>query len=221
MYRLLATRPVDAVSRTFQRLDGQNVADAQQRDALHERLGKPLEALKTWAAKNGKDSLASLCDTFAGQSQSGLSRVLPGPTGERNTYVLLPRETVLCLADDEADLLAQLAAALAVGSNALWATSELTGKLRGSLPKAVQARIQLVADWTQADVEFDAVLHHGDSDQLRAVCQQVASRKGPIIGVQGLSQGETAIPLERLLIERAISVNTAAAGGNASLMTIG
>ncbi|MDH4873825.1 trifunctional transcriptional regulator/proline dehydrogenase/L-glutamate gamma-semialdehyde dehydrogenase [Pseudomonas sp. BN515] len=221
MYRLLATRPVDGVARTFQRLDGSMVADTQQRTALQERQGKPLEALKAWATKNGKDSLASLCDSFAVQSQSGLSRVLPGPTGERNTYVLLPRETVLCLADDEADLLTQLAATLAVGSSALWATSELTGKLRGALPKAVQARIQLVADWNQSDVAFDAVLHHGDSDQLGAVCQQVASRKGPIIGVQGLSKGETAIPLERLLIERAISVNTAAAGGNASLMTIG
>ncbi|MCY1222103.1 Bifunctional protein PutA [compost metagenome] len=221
MYRLLATRPVDGVARTFQRLDGSNAADTQQRTAMLERQGKPLEALKAWATKNGKESLASLCDSFAEQSQSGLSRVLPGPTGERNTYVLLPRESVLCLADDEADLLTQLAATLAVGSSALWATSELTSKLRSALPKAVQARIQLVADWNQSEVAFDAVLHHGDSDQLGAVCQQVASRKGPIIGVQGLSRGETAIPLERLLIERAISVNTAAAGGNASLMTIG
>ncbi|GLZ88858.1 bifunctional protein PutA [Metapseudomonas resinovorans] len=221
MYRLLATRPADGVSRTFQRLDGQNVADSQQRKSLQESQGKPLEALKAWAAKNGKDGLASACDNFAEHSQSGLSRVLPGPTGERNTYVLLPREAVLCLADDEADLLTQLAATLAVGSSALWATSDLTSKLRGALPKAVQARIQLVADWNQAEVEFDAVLHHGDSDQLGAVCKQVASRKGPIIGVQGLSRGETSVPLERLLIERAISVNTAAAGGNASLMTIG
>ncbi|AYF87507.1 trifunctional transcriptional regulator/proline dehydrogenase/L-glutamate gamma-semialdehyde dehydrogenase [Pseudomonas sp. JS3066] len=221
MYRLLATRPADGVSRTFQRLDGQNVADTQQRNTLQDRQGNPLEALKAWAAKNGKDGLANVCDSFAEQSQSGLSRVLPGPTGERNTYVLLPREAVLCLADDETDLLTQLAATLAVGSSALWATSELTGKLRAALPKAVQARIQLVADWTQSEVVFDAVLHHGDSDQLGTVCRQVASRKGPIIGVQGLSRGETAVPLERLLIERAISVNTAAAGGNASLMTIG
>ncbi|MNG11312.1 Bifunctional protein PutA [compost metagenome] len=68
---------------------------------------------------------------------------------------------------------------------------------------------------------FDAVLHHGHSDQLRAVCQQVAKRAGAIVGVQGLSQGESNIALERLVIERALSVNTAAAGGNASLMTIG
>jgi len=39
--------------------------------------------------------------------------------------------------------------------------------------------------------------------------------------VHGLNKGETDIPLERLLIEHALSVNTAAAGGNASLMTIG
>ncbi|MCY1459303.1 Bifunctional protein PutA [compost metagenome] len=68
---------------------------------------------------------------------------------------------------------------------------------------------------------FDAVIHHGDSDQLRGVCQQVAKRAGAIVGVHGLSSGDHQIALERLVIERAVSVNTAAAGGNASLMTIG
>jgi len=89
------------------------------------------------------------------------------------------------------------------------------------LPKEIQAKIKRVADWTKDEVVFDAVLHHGDSDQLRGVCQQVAQRGGAIVGVHGLSQGETSIALERLVIERALSVNTAAAGGNASLMTIG
>jgi RHH-type proline utilization regulon transcriptional repressor/proline dehydrogenase/delta 1-pyrroline-5-carboxylate dehydrogenase len=32
---------------------------------------------------------------------------------------------------------------------------------------------------------------------------------------------DAALPLERLLLERALSVNTAAAGGNASLMMLG
>ena len=49
----------------------------------------------------------------------------------------------------------------------------------------------------------------------------LARRPGPIIGVTALQSGAVDIPLERLLIERALSVNTAAAGGNASLMTIG
>jgi RHH-type proline utilization regulon transcriptional repressor/proline dehydrogenase/delta 1-pyrroline-5-carboxylate dehydrogenase len=39
--------------------------------------------------------------------------------------------------------------------------------------------------------------------------------------VRSLKPGETDVALESLVIERALSVNTAAAGGNASLMTIG
>jgi len=35
-----------------------------------------------------------------------------------------------------------------------------------------------------------------------------------------MEPGETAIPIDRLVIERSLSINTAAAGGNASLMTI-
>ena len=128
---------------------------------------------------------------------------------------------MLCLAEVESYLLTQLAAVLAVGSSAVLPQSELAKALLARLPKEVQARITLVADWTKDDVIFDAVLHHGDCDQLRDVCQQVAQRAGAIVGVQGLSQGETNIALERLVIERALSVNTAAAGGNASLMTIG
>ena len=128
---------------------------------------------------------------------------------------------MLCLAEVESDLLTQLAAVLAVGSTAVLPQSELAKALVTRLPKEVQARITLVADWTKDEVIFDAVLHHGDCDQLRDVCQQVAQRTGAIVGVQGLSQGETNIALERLVIERALSVNTAAAGGNASLMTIG
>ncbi len=93
--------------------------------------------------------------------------------------------------------------------------------VRSRLPKEVQARIKLVSDWNKEDVAFDAVLHHGDSDQLRGICEQIAKRPGAIVGVHGLSSGETAVALERLVIERALSVNTAAAGGNASLMTIG
>ncbi len=128
---------------------------------------------------------------------------------------------MLCLAEVEGDLLTQLAAVLAVGGSAVWPETELSKALFARLPKEVQARIKRVADWNKDEVVFDAVLHHGHSDQLRGVCQQIAQRGGAIVGVQGLSQGETNIALERLVIERALSVNTAAAGGNASLMTIG
>ncbi|WP_258909729.1 trifunctional transcriptional regulator/proline dehydrogenase/L-glutamate gamma-semialdehyde dehydrogenase [Pseudomonas putida] len=217
LYRLLSTRPADAIGRHFQHQDGEGKPDR----TLHEQLVKPLHGLKAWAQSNQLADLAALCDQFASQSQSGIARLLPGPTGERNSYTILPREHVLCLADNEADLLAQLAAVLAVGSSAVWADGEPGKALRARLPRELQAKVKLVADWNKDEVAFDAVIHHGDSDQLRSVCQQVAKRAGAIVGVHGLSSGDHQIALERLVIERAVSVNTAAAGGNASLMTIG
>ena len=217
LYRLLSTRPTDAIEQSFARGDALSAPDVRLRDAM----SQPLTALKAWADSNTFSELSALCSRFAAQSQSGITRLLAGPTGERNSYAILPREHVLCLAEVEGDLLTQLAAVLAVGGSAVWPETELTKALFPRLPREIQAKIKRVADWTKDEVVFDAVLHHGDSDQLRAVCQQVAQRGGAIVGVHGLSQGETAIALERLVIERALSVNTAAAGGNASLMTIG
>nr|WP_314876882.1 trifunctional transcriptional regulator/proline dehydrogenase/L-glutamate gamma-semialdehyde dehydrogenase [uncultured Pseudomonas sp.] len=217
LYRLLSTRPVDAVARQFKEADAASKVDSVLRD----QLIKPLHSLKAWAESNQMTDLASLCEQFAEQSQSGITRLLPGPTGERNSYTILPREHVLCLADNEADLLAQLAAVLAVGSSAVCVDGEPAKSLRARLPKELQGKVKLVADWTKDEVAFDAVIHHGHSDQLRAVCEQVAKRAGAIVGVHGLSSGDQQIALERLVIERAVSVNTAAAGGNASLMTIG
>ena len=211
LFRLLSTRPRDAVAR---QLAGDNV-QALPRPAERE---KALQALRDWAAKQ-EPELAKVADEFASLAQSYACHVLTGPTGERNTYTLLPRERVLNIAEERADLLVQLAATLAVGSLAVWPASQR--ELRDSLPKEVQKRIELVNDWTAAEAAFDAILHHGDSDQLREVCEQAAKRKGAIVGVHGLGKGETDVPLERLLVEHALSVNTAAAGGNASLMTIG
>jgi RHH-type proline utilization regulon transcriptional repressor/proline dehydrogenase/delta 1-pyrroline-5-carboxylate dehydrogenase len=70
-------------------------------------------------------------------------------------------------------------------------------------------------------VHFDTLLHHGDAKSRLALGRQMAERAGPIVGVIALEAGCHDIPLERLLVERALSINTAAAGGNASLMTIG
>jgi len=78
-----------------------------------------------------------------------------------------------------------------------------------------------VADWLEEGLAFDVVLHHGDADQLHALSLQLADRPGAIVSLHGHGRGEDAMALERLLIERAVSLNTAAAGGNASLMTIG
>ncbi|TNI63243.1 trifunctional transcriptional regulator/proline dehydrogenase/L-glutamate gamma-semialdehyde dehydrogenase [Aeromonas media] len=216
MYRLLGARPQEAVASQLRQEPGATPQAEAAKPALL--------ALRGWAGKQAP-ALVALCDRYGELALSGLTQLLVGPTGERNSYSLLPRERVLCLAADDkeakTDLLAQLAACLAVGTEVLWQDNAQNRTLLTSLPGEVQARIQLVADWASSEVGFDALLHHGDSDQLREVAKLAAARAGAIVGVHGLHRGETDIPLERLLIEHALSVNTAAAGGNASLMTIG
>ncbi|ELQ6223329.1 trifunctional transcriptional regulator/proline dehydrogenase/L-glutamate gamma-semialdehyde dehydrogenase [Cronobacter turicensis] len=215
LYRLLASRPEAAVQTTLERHDARYAQDAQVK-AL---ITRPHQALTEWAA--GRPELKALCERYLALSQSGVQRTLPGPTGERNTYTLLPRERVLCLADNEQDLLVQLAAATSAGSRVLWVDEPLQRTLAKQLPAAVNA----IIDFAKPDVLFsqffDAVIYHGDSDQLRALCEKVAAREGAIVSVQGFARGETNLLLERLWLERSLSVNTAAAGGNASLMTIG
>ncbi len=155
---------------------------------------------------------------FAGGSDWTQPVTLAGPTGEANSYRLQPRHTVLCLAHDPADLLTQWAAVRAVGARAVWpATAQPVWE---QLPADARAQIALVTDWATAPVALDVVLHHGSAAERLALQQQLAQRPGPIVGLVALDPGTTAVPLERLVVERSLSVNTAAAGGNATLMTL-
>ena len=179
--------------------------------------------LRDWALAHGHAPLAQVCDDLARRAPDARWRALPGPTGEANLYATLAREAVLCLApvgaDGDADRLAQLAAALTVGSRAVWPADAQA--LRESLPSAVKECVLLAQDWQADTVHFDAVLHHGSPADLQTVLIALATRPGPIIGVTAGASKDAAVPLERLLIERSLSINTAAAGGNANLMTIG
>ena len=98
-------------------------------------------------------------------------------------------------------------------------------RVLAALPRAVAERVTPVADWTRTE-PFAAILFEGDVTALQAVEHKAAALKGPLVAVHALRVGELAsgqpdYPLEWLLEERSISTNTAAAGGNASLMSIG
>ncbi len=86
------------------------------------------------------------------------------------------------------------------------------------MPKTLMDQFKVITDLYNGN--FDAVLHHGEKIELLKLQQVIASREGAIIGITHLNSGNFDIPIERFVIERAISVNTAAAGGNASLMTM-
>ena len=142
-----------------------------------------------------------------------------GPVGERNLYTLEARGAVLCDASSEATLIAQIACTLATGNRALLRGAPAAA-LVAALPRGLSDRIALAG----ADERYDAALCDREGAALTELLAELAQRKGPITSVfrvsaERLRQGE-APPLDFLLGERSLCVNTAAAGGNASLMTI-
>jgi len=152
---------------------------------------------------------------------------LAGPTGERNTYCVEPRGTVLCVAATEQGAKAQWTVAQATGNRVLWQDSPASRAWMAGLPAAERAA-QAVIDGNAIGEQdgIDAVLFEGDGDALREFNQRMARRAGPIVPLLGLTSddiatGRACYAAERLVLERSVSVNTAAAGGNASLMTVG
>ncbi len=151
---------------------------------------------------------------------------LPGPTGERNVYCMKPRGTVLCMPCTAAGALAQWEVVQATGNKALWCGDTQIEALLSSLPVPLNQSGERLLPQALEQAEFDAVLFEGDADALQQINQRLALRKGPILDAQGLSSVEIATRRasyapQRLVLERAVSTNIAAAGGNASLMTIG
>ncbi|WBY02804.1 trifunctional transcriptional regulator/proline dehydrogenase/L-glutamate gamma-semialdehyde dehydrogenase [Ramlibacter tataouinensis] len=212
LYRLLAQRPDDVLARVL--------AQAHRGDPPQaEAMPAALAALQDWALGRGQPALADACAAFAQRSRAGACVTLPGPTGERNVYSLAPRRAVLCLAERDDDRLLQLAAVLAAGSRAIWPADAQA--LLQRLPASVRACVSLASRWDAAQSSCEAVLLHGSVDALAAVQQMLAQRDGPVIAVERHEPGSRTVALERLLVERSVSINTAAAGGNATLMAIG
>jgi RHH-type proline utilization regulon transcriptional repressor/proline dehydrogenase/delta 1-pyrroline-5-carboxylate dehydrogenase len=145
---------------------------------------------------------------------------LLGPVGERNIYSLIPRGRILLVPTTETALCRQLAAVLATGNYAVIdAGSRWQGALDG-LPASIAARISWSSNWA-ADGPFAGALIHGNTEQIRSAYATIASLPGPVVPVQATSDhGRDGYHLDSLLQEVSTSVNMAAAGGNASLMTI-
>ncbi len=218
LQRLLATRPAGLPKS----LEASLVVDAPVEGESGDNPASALAALRDWLIEQREAALAARCEGYLSRVLAGATAVLPGPTGERNTYTLGPRGTVLCIAATARGARAQFASVLATGNRALFAGAAGEA-LAAALPASLKGHATVRK---QADASFDAVLFEGDSDELLALVKEVSQRPGPIVSVQGVAagafeNGDEDYALERLLTERSVSVNTAAAGGNANLMTIG
>jgi RHH-type proline utilization regulon transcriptional repressor/proline dehydrogenase/delta 1-pyrroline-5-carboxylate dehydrogenase len=143
-------------------------------------------------------------------SVGGTVTVLPGPAGEDNIYRLEPRGLIAALSSTEAALREQIEAIRATRNVVL---VERSHPALGTLPPEVR----VVEDWL-AVPEVRGALFDGDRAALLALIARVAERPGPILMVQ--ARGPEGYQLEWLLEERSVSTNTAAAGGNASLMAM-
>jgi len=140
---------------------------------------------------------------------------LPGPTGEANTLTLHPRGVALCLGPDGETLLAQAVQALAAGCAVLAvapsagsALSALTGK---ALP--IAALDGVVDPAHLGKLAVDVAAFAGGEEAMRAVREALAGRSGPIVPLVT----EVIYPAA-YAHERAVCVDTTAAGGNASLL---
>ncbi|HRO60393.1 MAG TPA: hypothetical protein PK177_14705, partial [Burkholderiaceae bacterium] len=106
-------------------------------------------------------------------------------------------------------------------ASAVWPENPRAQQLHARLPAAVRQRVRRVADFASA--AGDAALVHGDAATVRNWSRRLARRDGPIVGLQACAPGERrpgAIAVDRLMVERSLSVDTTATGGNASLLTL-
>ncbi len=169
----------------------------------------------------GQTGLAARARALASCSPLGAELLLAGPVGESNRYSLHPAGAVRCVAVTREGLLLQLAAVLATGNVAVIEDAARHAALLDTLPLA------LGPHWRDASESDEAAvaLFEGDGDALSAFSARMARRDGAIVPVLSRSthelQAGQEYELEFLLRERSLSINTAAAGGNASLMSIG
>ncbi|WP_170865909.1 trifunctional transcriptional regulator/proline dehydrogenase/L-glutamate gamma-semialdehyde dehydrogenase [Rhizobium sp. NFR03] len=184
-----------------------------------------LHDFSKWLDGRGLKAEASDARDTGSLSPLGLVSEMPGPVGERNLYALHPRGQILLAPQTLEGLIRQISAVLATGNTGVIdAASGLEGDL-AALPASVATRLSFVQDWAQAG-PFSGALVEGDADRVKAVNRTIAGLPGPLVLVQAattesLIGNPDAYCLNWLLEEVSTSVNTAAAGGNASLMSIG
>ena len=172
--------------------------------------------LRAWARQQGDAALLHTLEHDAQASLLGIVQDLPGPTGEWNRLSFSPRGTVLCVATSTRSLLHQLSAVFASGNYAVLPVSQ-----EDLLPAALVLTLQHYLRFLSVGELERAKIHLAliDAELSSAWQEKLAARNGLLIPVM-LTRFNHPTAMWRLFCERAVSVNTAAAGGNANLMTL-
>jgi RHH-type transcriptional regulator, proline utilization regulon repressor / proline dehydrogenase / delta 1-pyrroline-5-carboxylate dehydrogenase len=174
-----------------------------------------------WATR--KDRVSALRDALRGRAGPAMSAAaaldigpldLPGPTGESNRLSLKPKGTVLCLGPDAEAALDQAVQALRCGNRVLaiapGALEILSVLLGDSFP--ILALDGVLDPNAVAALDLSAVAHVGGDPGLR---RAMARRDGPVIPLI-----DERIAPQAYANERAICIDTTAAGGNTALLAL-
>ncbi len=133
--------------------------------------------------------------------------ILPGPTGEQNSYRCRPRGRVWCTARDAVQLRQQIDAVLATGSIAVVETGVFNRWHKQGV------------EWTDAiQLEYiDAAVCEHIPQRAHEVARALAAHSQRIIPLV-LANSDGTYPAYRLVCEQLVCTNTAAAGGNIELI---
>jgi RHH-type proline utilization regulon transcriptional repressor/proline dehydrogenase/delta 1-pyrroline-5-carboxylate dehydrogenase len=196
-------------------------APAMRHDAAADPL---LLEYVAWLDAQSLAAEATVARDLGRRAALGFTTELKGPVGERNLYALHPRGKLLLMPQTAAGLYHQLGAMLATGNTATLAAAPNLELLSRALPARIATRIAWRTDW-ETDGPFAGALIEGDGERVITINARIAQLPGPLVPVQAASSHDLATDpdaycLDRLLEEVSTSINTTAAGGNASLMAL-
>ena len=198
-------------------------------------LAAAAQAQPAWAARSNRaETLARACamltaDEGAEAARAGLDTAcrlnpgpvaLAGPTGESNTLSAHPRGVALCLGDGSADgtiAIRQAVTALGLGCAVVGVQAALR-PLRVALASSAAplATLDEAPDpvaLTQARPLAVVALSGASAQAVRPLRRALAERDGPLVPLA--DDPEDPAPFVH---ERALSIDTTASGGNASLL---
>jgi len=188
----------ETVPVTFEALKALQAALPQLSDLLMEQRNRLFTRIRLYQA----------------ESPLSVKLALPGPTGEDNTLWFEPRGTVGCQAETLPRLLEQLAAAWATGNRALVPDTELGRRLVRVIN---HPDIEFTRDIVGAGIQ--TLLFAGTAIDAAPLQRSLADREETIVPLATERQ-DGGYDLYRLVAEKVVSINTTAAGGNASLMSL-
>jgi RHH-type proline utilization regulon transcriptional repressor/proline dehydrogenase/delta 1-pyrroline-5-carboxylate dehydrogenase len=212
--------------RRFRRADAPEPATAggSGPDMSRDALRAAAAAVPAPAPRAPRDAIAPLRAALRGRAAAAVAAAaatdvgpvdLPGPTGEANQMFLAPRGLVLCLGPDPSALLDQAVKALATGNRVLAvapsAQETLAPLIAAGLP--LGALDGTASPGAAAAIGAAAIAHDGPEDARVALRRALADADGPIAPL--LTRAD---PVAAFAVERAVSVDTTAAGGDAALL---